>query len=82
MNALRKAYRWVCDHLTKWIGAVGLILMQLDPDSLHTAAVSYLDDHTVRMVGKGLFALVILRGWYTGWKAKQPPDVLPPPVTR
>lgn len=78
---IRNAYRWVCDHLTKWLGALGFLLMQLDPDSLHTAAVSYLDDHTVRVIGKVLFGLVIARGWYTGWKAKQT-DALPPPVTR
>lgn len=72
MNALVKAYRYVVDHLTKAIGTIGLGLMSLDPDTLHSAALSYLDDHTVRAIGKGLFGLVILRGWYTGWKSRQP----------
>jgi hypothetical protein len=79
MNALQKSYRWVADHLTKWLGVIGFGLMQLDPDSIHSAAVTYLDDHFVRTLGKWLFGLVILRGWYTGWKSKQATATLPTP---
>jgi len=79
MKVLKKAYRWVADHLTKWLGVVGFGLMQLDPDSIHTAALTYLDDHTVRMVGKWLFVLVFCRGLYTGWKSKRASMTLPAP---
>ena len=73
MNCLRTTYRSIADHLTKALGVLGLAFMQLlsmDPEPIRTAA-SYLPPAWALTVAKVLFALVILRGWYTGWKHKQ-----------
>ena len=75
MNALRKLYRVTVDHLTKVIGAIGLGIMSMsawiDPQTVGAAASQYLGEHAYRKVGAVLFALVILRGWYSGRKFKQ-----------
>jgi hypothetical protein len=83
MNVLTKAYRYVVDHLTKWLGALGLGLMSLasmDPEPIRQASQLYLGQHAAAKVAGILFVLVILRGWYTGQKAKE--SGLPPPVAR
>lgn len=80
---IAKAYRSIVDHLTKAIGALGAGLMSLaaiDPDPIRQAAQTYLGQHAAAKVAAFLFALVILRGWYTGQKAKE--TGLPPPASR
>ena len=75
-------YRWIADHLTKWLGALGLGFIQLldmDPEPIRQAA-KYLPPNWALTVAKILFGLVIVRGWYTGWKAKQKAAALPPPA--
>jgi hypothetical protein len=82
---MKKAYRWFADHLTKALGVLGASFMSIvayiDPAAVREAAQTYLGDKWVAKIGIALFVLVVLRGWYTGWKSKQPnPAVLPPPV--
>lgn len=75
-------YRWIADHLTKWLGALGLGFVQLlsmDTQSIREAA-TYLPPTWALWVAKILFALVIARGYYTGWKAKQAAAMLPTPA--
>lgn len=82
MNTLKKIYRSIADHMTKLLGAVGAALMTLafmDPAPIRDAAQTYLGSKWSAKVGIVLFGLVTLRGWYTGWKAKQAAQVLPPP---
>jgi hypothetical protein len=74
MNTLKKIYRFIADHLTKALGAAGGALMtvaMIDPAPIREAAQTYLGAHSAAKVGGVLFAMVILRGWYTGAKAKQ-----------
>jgi hypothetical protein len=74
MNAMTKVYRYLADHLTKALGAVGAAIMSLallDPAAIHTAAVTYLGEKSLPKIGIALFLMVIFRGWYTGKKAKQ-----------
>lgn len=77
MTWLKKAYQTVVDHLTKALGIVGTALMStvafLDPASIQVAAQTYLGQHAFEKIGAFLFALVILRGWYTGRKSQAPP---------
>jgi hypothetical protein len=76
MNWLTRAYRYVVDHLTKALGMLGLAFLQLmsmDPEPLRQAAQLYLPPTWAMTTAKVLFGLVILRGWYTGWRAKQAP---------
>ena len=80
MTWLRKAYRFVADHLTKTLGILGTAamsvftgLMGIEPDRVHEAAQNYLGQNAAAKIGTALFILVILRGWYTGRKAKSPP---------
>jgi hypothetical protein len=71
---IAQAYRYIVDHLTKALGAVGAALMSLaaiDPEPIRQAAQVYLGQHAAAKVAAVLFGLVILRGWYTGQKAKQ-----------
>jgi len=72
MNALRKLYQSLLDHLTKALGALGAGLMSilafLDPAWLRAEIQTYLGDHAAEKAGAILFVLVILRGWYTGRK--------------
>jgi hypothetical protein len=80
---MKKIYRYIVDHLTKALGAAGLGLMSLasiDPEPIRQAATLYLGQHAAAKVAGILFVLVILRGWYTGQKAKE--AGLPPPVAR
>lgn len=80
MNTLKKIYHFIVDHLTKVLGAVGGALMtvdMIDPAPIREAAQTYLGEHSAAKVGAVLFVMIILRGWYTGWKAKQ--ALLPPP---
>lgn len=74
MNWLKKTYQIVVDHLTKALGIVGTALMStvafLDPAAIQVAAQTYLGQHAFEKIGAFLFALVIVRGWYTGRKAK------------
>jgi hypothetical protein len=76
MNWLKKTYRTVINHLTKVLGIVGTALMStvawIDPDTVRAAAQTYLGQHAFEKIGAFLFALVIVRGWYTGKKAQQP----------
>lgn len=76
MNTFTKVYRSAVDHLTKLLGALGAGLMSIfafiDPASLRSNAALYLGEHAAEKMGAALFALVIIRGFYTGWKAKQP----------
>lgn len=74
MNIVRKAYRSVVDHLTKALGVLGTVWMTvlgLDPGSIREAAETYLGHNAAVKIGGVLFALVIIRGWYTGRKARQ-----------
>jgi hypothetical protein len=78
MNWLRTAYRSVVDHLTKVLGILGAAvmsafagLMGIEPDAVHAAAQTYLGQNAAAKIGTALFVLVVLRGWYTGSKAKQ-----------
>jgi len=74
MNTLTKVYRSIVDHLTKALGVLGTLLMSalaLDPGAIREAAQTYLGQNVAAKIGGILFALVIARGWYTGWKAKQ-----------
>lgn len=88
MNVLKKAYRWVVDHLTKWLGFVGATMLTADVagylEGVKAAALQYLPGTIAAQLGKwigiALFGLVVLRGWYTGWKAKQVPQPLPGPT--
>jgi hypothetical protein len=80
MNALLKVYRYVVDHLTKALGAVGGMTMTaaaIDPAPIREAA-QYLGAQWTAKVGAVLFGLVIVRGWYTGNKAKQLAAAPPP----
>lgn len=87
MKWLKSTYRSIADHLTKVIGAVGAAvmaaftgLMGIDPESVHNAAQNYLGQNAAAKIGGALFVLVILRGWYTGMKAKKAVANLPPPA--
>ena len=74
MQTLIKVYRYIVDHLTKVLGAVGagiMSLAMLDPAAIHTAAVTYLGEKSLPKIGIVLFVMVIFRGWYTGKKANQ-----------
>lgn len=68
---IKAVYRSVVDHLTKALGAVGLGISLIDPTYIWGAASTYLGENPQRKIGAALFVLVIARGWYTGWKAKQ-----------
>lgn len=88
MSALKKAYRWIVDHLTKWLGILGATVLTADSvgylEGVKAAALQYLPDTIANQLGKhigiALFVLVVLRGWYTGWKSKQAGSPLPAPV--
>jgi hypothetical protein len=70
---VQAAYRFIVDHLTKTLGALGGICMTLaaiDPAPIRAAASSFLGQQYAAKIGAALFGLVILRGWYTGSKAK------------
>lgn len=77
---MKKIYRWIADHLTKLLGTVGASFMSIvafiDPAVVREAAQTYLGEHAVAKIGIVLFVLVILRGWYTGYKAKQKEEAL------
>jgi hypothetical protein len=87
---IKSIYRWIADHLTKWLGILGATVLTADSvgylEGVKAAALQYLPDTIAVQLGKHigivLFILVIVRGWYTGWKAKQTPAILPPPVSR
>jgi len=69
-----KAYRFIVDHLTKLLGALGGIFMTvaaIDPTPIRDAAQTYLGPQYAAKIGAALFVIVILRGWYTGQKAKE-----------
>jgi hypothetical protein len=71
---MKIVYRYLVDHLTKALGALGTAIMGLallDPATVHQAAVTYLGDKSLPKIGIALFVMVIFRGWYTGNKAKQ-----------
>jgi len=70
---MKALYTFIVDHLTKLLGAVGGVFMTvaaIDPSSIRDAASTYLGTQYAAKIGGALFALVILRGWYTGQKAK------------
>lgn len=74
MNALKQAYRYIVDHLTKVLGSLGVLLTSvaaIDPGPIRDTAQMYLGQGAYQKVAGVLFALVIFRGWYTGWKARQ-----------
>jgi hypothetical protein len=77
MNWIKKTYQSVVDHLTKALGIVGTALMStvawINPETVRVAAQTYLGQHAFEKIGAFLFALVIVRGWYTGRKVKQTP---------
>lgn len=83
MKFIQKTYRSLVDHLTKVLGAAGASLMSLfafiDPASLRSNAELYLGQHAAEKMGAVLFALVVIRGFYTGWKAKQALTAQPTP---
>lgn len=71
---MKKIYRSVVDHLTKVLGLLGtawMAVLAMDPASIREAAQTYLGQNAAAKIGIALFVLVILRGWYTGNKAKQ-----------
>lgn len=85
------AYRWLADHLTKALGIIGTAILGTDLtgylEGIKVAALKYLPpalaDQISIKIGIALFVLVILRGWYTGWKARQlraEAAGLPPPT--
>lgn len=79
MNWLKKVYRSLVDHLTKTLGAVGVVLLGADMsgylEGVKAAAMQYLPqalaDQVSKKVGLVLFGLVILRGWWTAKKFQQ-----------
>lgn len=78
MNWLKKTYRLIADHATKALGILGAAIMSafaglmgIDPASVRDAAQNYLGQNAAAKIGGILFVLVIVRGWYTGWKTKQ-----------
>jgi hypothetical protein len=74
MNALKTVYRYIADHLTKALGALGggtMTVALMDPAPIREAAQTYLGQQWVPKIGIALFVLVIFRGWYTGNKARQ-----------
>jgi hypothetical protein len=79
VNVLKKAYRWLVDHLTKVLGTLGTAIMAGDMagylEGVKAAAAQYLPSSwsmdATKLVGIALFVLVIVRGWWTGQKAKQ-----------
>jgi hypothetical protein len=74
MNALKTVYRYIADHLTKALGALGggtMTVALMDPAPIREAAQTYLGQQWAPKIGAALFGLVILRGLYTGRKAKQ-----------
>lgn len=75
MKFLVKTYRFIVDHLTKVIGLVGAALMSmlayLDPVAVRAAAQTYLGDHEAEKMGGILFALVFVRGYFTGRKSRE-----------
>lgn len=82
MKWLKSTYQTLKDHLTKALGMIGTALMTvaaIDPDPIRQAA-SYLGQQAAAKVAAVLFAMVILRGWYTGKKHAQATSGLPPPV--
>lgn len=88
MNWLKKTYRSIIDHLTKALGITGALLLGADAtgylEGIKAAALQYLPPDIATQLGKWIgitiFAAVIVRGWYTGWKSRQEKTgVLPPP---
>jgi hypothetical protein len=77
ITTLKLAYAKFAAHLTKWLGVIGATIMAMgawvDPATVQMAAQQYLGPYAYRKVGVFLFVLVIFRGWYTGWKARQVP---------
>jgi len=79
MNALKKLYRGIVDHLTKAIGVIGAAVTLADftgwLEGVKLAASQYLPDGWAMEVGKLtgtlLFVLVIARGWWTGRKSRE-----------
>lgn len=75
MNKLKAVYQHTVDHLTKYLGAAGASFLSIlgffDPHALRDDIVTFFGQHAAEKVGAFLFTLVILRGWYTGRKAKQ-----------
>lgn len=86
MNWLGKLYRTLVDHLGKLLSGAGAVLLSLDVagygDQIKQYALDYLGPNGAKKVGAALFILLFLRTAYTGWKSKQPPDILPPPVVQ
>jgi hypothetical protein len=81
MNALKTGYRYLSDHLTKALGALGggtMTVALMDPAPIRDAAQTYLGQQWAPKIGIALFGLVILRGLYTGKKAKQLEAAQPP----
>ncbi len=84
MKWLSNAYQKAKDHLTKLLGAAGAALTtfaSIDPEPIRQAA-SFLGQNAAAKVAAILFALVVLRGWYTGKKHAQATSGLPPPVAQ
>lgn len=86
MSTFTKAYRSIVDHMGKLLSALGASLVGIDlmgvAEPLKGFARDWLGPNGVKWVAAGLFLALFLRTAYTGWKAKQTPDVLPPPVSR
>lgn len=79
-----RIYRFVVDHLTKFIGVIGLAVMGatewIDPETVMGAAMQYLNDQRlIHRIGAFLFVLVIARGWWTGRKVRQLKAAAAPP---
>jgi len=76
---MKAVYTLIADHLTKLLGAIGGVFMTIaaiDPASIRDAASTYLGNQYAAKIGTALFGLVLLRGWYTGQKAKQAAQAL------
>lgn len=76
---MKAVYTFIADHLTKLLGAVGGLFMTIaaiDPASIRDAASTYLGNQYAAKIGTALFGLVLVRGWYTGQKAKQAAQAL------
>lgn len=84
-DKIAKTYRFVSDHATKALGALGAAFLSatawISPDEIMAAADRFLrSEHSVLKVGAFLFVLVVVRGYFTGRAFKKlKAEAAPPP---
>lgn len=75
MNWLKKTYKSIANHIGKILSTGGAALFSFDisgyGDQIRSYAGQYLGDGADKKIGIVIFALLVARTWYTGWKAKQ-----------